>query len=199
MNIDDLLPISGKKTVFVKSGYMSVFNTYSPSSNSLKVLKNITVILYVENQSSKEYLIHQLNGDNFNYDKENPIFVVVSETEGVLSIDQSGFINNGVDECCWHRMVFKRLSADVDGVIHLITNFKLNSSNSTKDSKHCISLANIYAVEKDSNFNLSIDYVNTNRDFSCLPFTLDLFIVAEEDLIYINARIKIPVSNNTYQ
>ena len=85
------VPVSGKETVFVRSGYLSQFYPHSILNNTLLISEGVFVVFGVQNfDSSKGDLIQQQHAENLSYNDENPVFVFVSEMESVLSITQSG-------------------------------------------------------------------------------------------------------------
>ena len=81
------------------------------------------------------------------------------------------------------------------GLVHIIPDLKLNSGANSENSKLRLSFSNIHSIEKGSNLNFSIDYLSINPGVPGLPFSVDIFIIAEEDFIYVNVRVKIFVPN----
>ena len=118
---------------------------------------------------------------------------------GVLSTTWFDWIDSGVYNYPRHRIVFTRLTKDVKLPVQFVLYLKLNSPGDLPGSKLYFSLVNIHSVPKDSNLNLSPDYLNINPDFIYLPFSVHIFPIMEENLIYINVGVKIsvlPILNN---
>ena len=191
------VPVSGKETVFVRSGYLSQFYPHSILNNTLLISEGVFVVFGVQNfDSSKGDLIQQQHAENLSYNDENPVFVFVSEMESVLSITQSGWLSYGVCDRCWHRMVLTRSEDGFTGLVQFLLNLELNPGCESISSKLYFNLVDIHSMQNGSKLNLSLDYLNTNSDLNYLPFSVDIFVRVEENLIYIDARVEIPLSEH---
>ena len=90
-------------------------------------------------------------------------------------------------------MVLTRSEDGFTGLVQFLLNLELNPGCESISSKLYFNLVDIHSMQNGSKLNLSLDYLNTNSDLNYLPFSVDIFVRVEENLIYIDARVEIPL------